>query len=291
MTQFKLSAEQTGRARALVDPALEFLHEWRFPLGTALVRHHWNDGPAGAVLAELSAFQNEDGGFGRGLEVDIKAPASNPFAARLAMADLISLRDRPASPVIDRLGTWLQDDQHPDGDWHFSDAVYAGELPPWFAAWTFPSLNPACCVAGHANRLGIAPPEMRERVARLFAAKASLDDVASGEFYAVLPYVEYLGGIDDVPDRATWLDAVGRVLNSDAAGDGFADAGHFFELALGGGPDLIRRIPEATLSRQADRLLAEVEADGGWPSAYDDAWRPRITASALTVLAKLRDGV
>ncbi len=291
MTHFQLSTRQATRARSLVDPALEFLHERQFPLGMALVRYHWYDGPASDVLAELSTYQNEDGGFGRGLEVDIKAPASNPFAARLAMASMLSLRDRPDSPMVDRLDAWLKDNQAPDGDWHFSDAVYAGELPPWFAAWTFPSLNPSCCLAGHANRLGIATSEMRERVARLFAAKASLDDVASGDFYTLLPYVEYLGGVDDVPDRATWLDAVGRHVSEHAEGDRFADAGHFFDLALGGGPDLVQRIPEGTLSRQADRLLDEVVADGGWPSTYDDAWRPSITASALMVLARLRDGV
>jgi hypothetical protein len=291
MTHFQLSTEQAVRARALIDPALEFLQERHFPLGTALVRHHWGDACASDVLAELSSYQNEDGGFGRGLEVDIKSPASNPFAARLAMAGMLSLRDRPASLVIERLGAWLRDNQHVDGDWHFSEAVYAGELPPWFTAWTFPSLNPACCVAGHANRHGIATPEMLERVARLFAAEASPEDAASGEFYTVLPYVEYLGGVDAVPDRATWLDAVGQNVAGHGEGDGFADAGHFFELALGGGPELVQRIPAETLSRQADRLMAEVEADGGWPSAYDDAWRPSLTASALTMLAMLRDGV
>lgn len=291
MTHFQMTPEQATRARALVEPALGFLHEQRFPLGTAIVRHHWNEGPASDVLDELSEYQNEDGGFGLGLEVDIKAPASNPFAARLAMASIRSLSGHPVSSLIGRLATWLQDNQDADGDWHFSRAVYEGELPPWFAAWTFPSLNPACCVAGHANRLGIATPEMLDRVTRLFADKASLEDAASGDFYTVLPYVEYLGGIDDIPDRTTWLDAVAGNIIRTAEGDKFADAGHFFELALGGGPDLVRRIPEVMLSRQADRLLAEVAADGGWPSAYDDAWRPSLTASALTVLARLRDGI
>jgi len=291
MTHFQLSSDQMTRGRALADPALAFLTEQRYGLGTAVVRHHWHDAPASDVLNELSAYQNDDGGFGRNLEVDIKSPASNPFAARLAMGTLLSLRGRPASPVIDRLGTWLRDNQAPDGDWHFSDAVREGELPPWFAAWSFPSLNPACCLAGHANRLGFATPEMLERVSQLFAEKASLEEAASGEFYNVLPYVEYLGGVDDIPKRETWLDAVARYVNEHAGGEGFADAGHFFELALGGGPDLVCRIPEPTLDRQADRMLEEAERDGGWPSAYDVAWRPSLTALAMTVLAWLRDGV
>lgn len=291
MTHFQLTSDQTIRTRALIDPALAFLNAHQYKLGTALVEHHWRNAPASEVLDELAGYQNEDGGFGRNLEVDIEAPASNPFAARLAMDMLLSLRDRPASPMIAGLETWLRDHQDPDGDWHFSAGVYDGKLPPWFAAWTFPSLNPACCLVGLANQLGMATPEMLERVAHLFAEKSSLEEVGSGEFYDLLPYVEYLGGVGDAPNRETWLDAVARRINEHAGEDGFADAGHFFELALGGGPDLVRRIPVATFTRQTDRLLAEAESDGGWPSAYDAAWRPTLTASAMTVLARLQHGV
>lgn len=290
MTHFQLSAEQTGRARSLVPPARAFLHEHNYGLGESLVQHHWNDGPARDVIDELAAYQNGDGGFGRNLEVDITSPVSNPFAARLAMGMLLTVRDRPSTPLIDRLQAWLRENQHADGDWHFSDEVYEGELPPWFAAWSFPSLNPACCVAGLANRLGIADPEMLDRVAGLFQEKASLEEASTGEFYNVLPYVEYLGGVD-VPERDRWLDAVAENIVSTVAEDKYADAGHFFEHALGDGTDLVRRIPASTWSQQADRLLDEADADGGWPSTYDAAWRPSLTASALTVLARLRDGV
>jgi len=172
MTHFQLSSEQTERASALVTPALSFVLEHTFGLGTALVQYHWHDGAAQDVIDELGTYQNEDGGFGRNLEVDIKSSASNPFAARLAMGILLSLRDRPSSPLIAELEIWLRDNQHADGDWHFSDDVYKGELPPWFAAWSFPGLNPACCIAGLANRLGIASPDMLDRVERLFAENA-----------------------------------------------------------------------------------------------------------------------
>lgn len=290
MTHFRLRSEQMEQARSLVPAALAFLREQQFDLGTALVQHHWNNGSAQEVIDQLAAYQNDDGGFGRSLEVDIKSPVSNPFAARIAMGLLLTLRDRPSVPLLGKLGTWLRDNQHADGDWHFADEVYQGQLPPWFAAWTFPSLNPACCIAGLANQLGIATPEMLERVQRLFVEKASLDEASTGDFYNVLPYVEYLGGVD-VPDRERWLDAVAGNIIRTIEEDKYADAGHFFEHAMGSGPDLVKRIPEAILSRQADRLLNEAEPDGGWPTPYDAAWRPAMTSSSLTVLARLRDGV
>lgn len=289
-SSYRLDSGRIERAEALVDPALAFLKERGYPLGRTLIAYHWRDGAAPDVLDALAAYQNDDGGFGKGLEVDIASPVSNPFAARLAMQVLLSPRDRPSGALVDRLGTWLRETQAEDGDWHFAPEVYDAALPPWFAGWTFPSLNPACCVTGLAIRLGLDTPAMRERVARLFAERASFDDARTGEFYALLPYVEYVG-FGDVDTRDSWLDAIAGNITDTASRGGYADASHFFEHALGGGPELTARIPADMLDAQVDALLAEGEADGGWPSPYDPGWRPWITAEALTVLARLRDGV
>lgn len=130
---FRLDPERIARASPLVDPALGFLESQGHALGKAIVEHHWRGHPADAVLDALTAYQNEDGGFGRELEVDIKAPVSNPFAARLAMHTLLSLRDDPRGPLVDGLAAWLRDAQDEDGDWHFAREVYDAPLPPWFA--------------------------------------------------------------------------------------------------------------------------------------------------------------
>jgi len=287
---YQLDPERIERAGALIDPALQFLTAPKHSLGKVIVEHHWRGAPSDAVLDALAAYQNEDGGFGRELEVDIKAPVSNAFAARLAMHILLDLRQVPKSAVVDSLGEWLQREQHDDGDWHFTREVYDAPLPPWFANWTFPSLNPACCVGGLATRLGISTPEMQERIAPLFARLATLEEARSGDFYNLLPYVEYVptAGLDD---RDTWLDAVATNIITTVHKGGYADAGHFFEHALGGGSALAGRLPAELLTRFADDLIAEQEPDGGWRTPYDPAWRPSQTAAALSTLAKLRDGI
>lgn len=288
-TSFQLDRERIERARELVDPALRFLKEQNDSLGTALAEHLWRDGSSIAVINALAAYQNEDGGFGKGLEVDIKAPVSNPFAARLAMHTLLSLRDEARGPLVDDLAMWLQHAQDEDGDWHFAKEVYDAPLPPWFAAWTFPGLNPACCLTGLAIRLGIATPEMRERVARLFSRQATLDEVRTGEFYNVLPYVEYVP-VANLGDEDVWLDAIATNIIGTTRQGAYADAGHFFEHVLGGGPAIVSRLPSETINAFADSLMTEQEPDGGWPTPYDPGWRPSQTAAALTTLAKLRDG-
>jgi hypothetical protein len=286
LTTFKFTPDQVERANTVAEAALRFEKSVGYPLGVAVVRHHFGDGTAQDVIAELKPFQNADGGFGNGLEVDIASHASNPFAARLAMSVLLSLREAPEDKLVTRLGEWLNSSQADDGDWHFSKEVREDSLAPWFAAWTFPSLNPSCCVTGLGHALGLLSDRTLARTAGLFEEMASPDEARTGEFYNVLPYIEYFSSIEH-PGRDQYRDAISENINSST----YEDASHFFDHALGGGPDLVKRIDASVLSTWADRLLAEPAEDGGWPNPYSESWRPFATAGAVMTLAKLRDGV
>lgn len=287
-----LSQSACDGARRAAERGRQFVAAAGYPLGVAIIDHAWNDGSVDAVLGELGSYQLDDGGFGHGLEVDIASPASNPFATRLAMSVLVTLNvPKTAGRALTAgLKQWLVASQSDDGDWHFSAETKSGELAPWFAGWTFPSLNPACCVAGYANQLGLATPEMLTRVARLFEAEASIESAQTGDFYTLLPYVEYIAGID-WPDRNAFVEATVQGITSADAEGRYADAGHFWEHVLGGGSDIIGRLSTDVLARNATRLLDEQMPDGGWPTPYNDAWRPWITAQSVQTLARLRNGV
>jgi hypothetical protein len=286
MTTFQLSPDQTNAAERVAKAALRFEESVGYPLGVAIVRYHFGDGSAQDVIDELRPFQNADGGFGNGLEVDIASPASNPFAARLVMSVLLSLREVPEDELVTNLGEWINSSQADDGDWHFSKEVREDSLAPWFAGWTFPSLNPSCCVTGLGNALGLLSEQTLTRTAGLFGEKASFDQARTGEFYNLLPYIEYFSSIEH-PGRDRYLVAISENINNGT----YEDAGHYFDHALGAGPDLVKRLDATALSTWAVRLLAEPAEDGGWPNPYSESWRPFATAGAVMTLAKLRNGV
>jgi hypothetical protein len=289
MTEPIFTDDRLARIRDAADRAIPFLESSDYPLGVAWVRHRWHDGPARDVLEALEPYQQPDGGF-RGLEVDIKAPVSNAFAGRLAMQVLLSLRERDGSGIAEPLGAWYARNQNPDGDWHFPPEVYEHDLAPWFVAWEFPSLNPACCVAGLTHALGIATPAMLARVARLWEERATLDAARSGDFYPMLPIVEYVAHID-IPERETWLDALAEGVARGIAANSFGDAEHALEHAVGGGPGLLARLERNDLVKVIEAVLADQKGDGGWPTPYDPAWRPWFSASSLALLSKLHHTV
>jgi hypothetical protein len=72
-----LGQDAFHRARA-------YLFEHGRPLDRERFRYHFESGSADAVMAELEAYQNGDGGFGHGIEADIRAADSSPIATATA---------------------------------------------------------------------------------------------------------------------------------------------------------------------------------------------------------------
>ena len=282
---YALNHDQLNRAHTAAHNALRFSDAEQALLPTAIIRHLWFDGAVHHVANALARYQTADGGFGNRLEPDIHAPESNPFAARIAMQYLRLVPDAFTADIRVGLKDWLVANQHIDGDWHFSEETRAGFLQPWFENWTFPSLNPACSIAGLAESLGLSTSTMLDRTANLFSDRASIDEAQTADFYTLLPYVEYSLGTS-LPDG--YPHAIAANVTRTAEADGYEDADHFFTHALGGSSDITSRIPDEQFALYTDQLLDAQQGDGGWPTPYDPAWRPWTTASAMITLARLR---
>ncbi|MGH2560831.1 MAG: hypothetical protein ACRDJH_17340 [Thermomicrobiales bacterium] len=269
------------------DKAISFLDRQGRPLDAALTRYVCASGPRDAVIAELAKYQNKDGGFGRNLEVDIKAPDSQPFAARMALHVLHVVGANRDEPIVQHLEGWLEREQDEDGCWRFSPGVYEHDLASWFKAWQFPSLNPALDLAGAAAQIGIGSERLHSRVAALADRLASLEAVDSADFYTLLPYVEYFPWVDH-PRREQYVERIAARIEHVARAGGYDDAQHFFEHLGPRDGDLARRLPPDLIANQLDRLRAEQQDDGGWPTPYDQAWGSWATATNAITLQQYK---
>jgi hypothetical protein len=74
----KLTEEAFGRAR-------EFIYENARPLDRSLFSYLFEEGPREDVVKELSKFQNSDGGYGHGLESDIRLKTSSPIVTSVGL--------------------------------------------------------------------------------------------------------------------------------------------------------------------------------------------------------------
>lgn len=269
-----------------VAAAQAFLEREGREIDRARFAYHFLGGTQDALTDALTAYQNPDGGFGRGLEVDIAAPDSNPFATDIALSICIEAGVPASHPLVARTVAYLEESQDPDGDWHFTPGVYQHALAPWFQGWTFPSLNPSCTLASRLRRLGVTSPQLFSRVESLFAAKATPADLLGDQYYAVMPYAFYFMDEWEHPQRDLYISGVlWWLIRQDAQGT-LPDAAHFFAYAGSPKSYVARNLPPALLRAQLERLQAEQEEDGGWPSPYDPRWRPPTTVDSMITLRR-----
>lgn len=72
--------------------------------------YHFGKASQEELLAVLGRYQNPDGGF-FGLEVDIKAPASNPFATELALLICLQANIAREQELLQRVVQYLETTQ------------------------------------------------------------------------------------------------------------------------------------------------------------------------------------
>lgn len=250
----------------------------------ARFRFHFAGGAQEEVLTALGKYQNVDGGFGHGLEPDITAPVSNPFAMELALLACQQAGVPSDHPLLTRAVAYLEESQYEDGSWRFAPEVYAHELAPWFQGWEWPNLNPAGPIAGLLRQLGLGSPRLHARVATLFDQLARPEDLLGDEFYGVRPYALYALPDGKHPHQELYRAGTLWWLIRQHLEGKIADAPHFFEYARTPQTYTARHLPQNILAAQLDRLAAEQAEDGGWPSPYAEHWRGPITVQSLLIL-------
>lgn len=246
----------------------------------ALFTYHFHEGSRDEVLETLGRYQNADGGFGHGLEPDIRAPDSNPFATELALHICLSAETPPDHPLLRRTVEYLEDAQDEEGNWRFSPGVYEHPLAPWFQGWTWPALNPSCTIAGYLTALGLGSDRLHARVAALFDRLARPDGLLSDDYYTVRPYAYYFLPAWEHPRRELYLSGVlWWLLRQGVRGKEMP-----FDFIRSRDTYTGRLLPDGAIETGLDAIERAQLEDGGWPTPYDPHWRGWTTVENLLVL-------
>jgi hypothetical protein len=267
-----------------IQSAGQFLAAHGRDIDRARFAYHFGDGTQQEIIRALAPYQNDDGGFGHALEVDIRAPTSNPFATEIALLICLQAGIAPTHELLAHTVKYLERSQDADGGWRLHPEVFEYELASWFQAWQWPALNPTCTLAGLLKELGLGSPQLHVRAEALFARMARAEDLLTDDFYSVRPYAYLFLPEHPHPQRELYLSGVLWWLIRQHAAGTIADGGHFFEYVRGPHTFIGRLLPGAILEQRLDLLAAEQAGDGGWPSSYDSRWRPWITVQNLLTL-------
>jgi hypothetical protein len=288
-------SEQLIGARGFMAGHARLLDRRRFEL-------LFDGADAEPVLAALSAYRNADGGYGHGLEPDLRAPESQPAAAFHAFEVLADVAP-VTTPAAVELCDWLDAVSLPDGGLPFALPIEdpRGSAPFWAQAdpRTF-SLQITAIVTAHANRVaahdpGVAGhPWLARATSCCLAAIDALE--AAPAAYELAFAVRFLDAVHDRERAAPrLLERLGEFVPRDGrlrVTGGLADeALRPVDLAAEPGRPARALLDDAAVAADLERLAAEQDEDGGWSvdfQSYSPAaaleWRGYATVRALSIL-------
>ncbi|MFD3521511.1 hypothetical protein [Streptomyces sp. NPDC058653] len=264
-----------------------------------------DSGTPAAVVTALDAYRNGDGGYGWGLEPDLRSALSQPVGALLAF----EVFEECAPAVFSRttqLCDWLGSITRPDGGLPFAlpmtGAEAVGSAPFWAEADPdVSSLHMTSELAAAAHRVGRHDPAVRDHPwlarATAFCRERILELDRPPhviEFRFVLDFLDTVHGSHEwapveLARLAGFLPKDGSPLP--VAGGGEGEALRLLDFSPRPGRPLRALLDPSAVEGELDRLAADQREDGGWSidwAAHSAAaaleWRGYATVRALTIL-------
>ena len=259
-------------------------------------------GDIDATRAALNAYRNPDGGYGSGLEPDLRAVESQPVAAMHAFEVLAEMG--PASfPESVALCEWLASVALDDGGLTFALPLAdpAGCAPFWAGAdHSTSSLHITAAVTGYAWKVarhdpGVAAHPWLERSTR-YCMRAIATSEEPGHALELMYVLRFLDAVmDREPEAGPQLERLGRFIPESGvlpvAGGLEDEVLRPLDLAPEPGSPARTLFDASAIEKDLDRLEQSRAEDGGWPlgwQAYSPAaaveWRGYLTIAALSVL-------
>jgi len=152
--------------QAAFQRAKNFIMEQGRALDQRRFEFHFENGSADAVLAALSPYQNDDGGFGHSLEPDIRTPASSAIVTTIGFQILREIQ-APVSHIVVQKGIQYFIDTYDESQqvWHIvPPEVDAAPHAPW---WNYESttesfgrflVNPRAEIVGYLHEFSDGVP-------------------------------------------------------------------------------------------------------------------------------------
>jgi hypothetical protein len=260
------------------------------------------DADAAGVLAALDGYRNDDGGYGWGLEADLRSPESQPAAAMHAfevMADVAPVTTPRAVELCD----WLERHSLADGGLPFvlPTADPAGNAPWWSGAdASVSSLQTTAQVAANAHLVARHDEAVAGHPWLARATEWCLDTIsrldAAPHAYVLLFALRFLDAVADAAAEASpLLDHLARFVPADGVvpveGGTETEVLRPLDFAPTPGRPARRLFGESRITDELARLAGEQQPDGGWTVDYASSspaaaldWRGYVTVRAVRLL-------
>jgi hypothetical protein len=269
-TRHTLTPDRLARARRFLSQGARLLERLRF-------EYLFGHGKAEPALRTLSGYQNPDGGFGHGLEPDLRGPESEPVPAWTALGILDEL-NAVRGPMLGGILRYVAKTEARGGGLPFVFPA-ASDFPhaPWWESGpgrVHGSLNPTAGVAALLHKNTVRTQWLEPVDDWCWKRIDRLREANPYELRVVLAFLDWS---PDRPRAERTLDRLrplirrAEVVELDAGKDG--EAFRPLDYAPIPGSLSSSLFSEREVSDHLDRIVRDQRPDGGWGVNFP-IWTP-----------------
>jgi len=264
-----LSMNQIGKIK-------DFIFRYGRLLERRLFSYFFEDGNKDDVIKALIAYQNQDGGFGNGIEPDLLCPDSTAIGAETAMyiLDLLGYRN---NDIIDQLSNWIIKEQNEEGYIkHPPNNIYDYPFQKW---WSNPDDLRILALSGFLKKWGFKDIILFDKV-KCFYLCNSLPDELTFYDYPYFIYLKYLGESEE--EKMTFQRIIKQLPNL------FEDNKEHYPLFGRHWYHALDNVDEKVVENELNNYFNGLKDDGGLKISYENLpwWRPIWTLDGL-IIAKI----
>ncbi|WP_334073353.1 hypothetical protein [Paenibacillus sp. A14] len=289
-----------GLTTDVLERGGEFIYRHARLLDRMRYAYDFENGTKEQVLGALRPYQNRDGGFGNGLEPDMRCPDSQPVTTETALMVIREVNGWN-SELMDGILKYLKELTLEGGGFpRATTAVNAYPHAPW---WTtekdgVPSLNPTGSILGMLMSQRVRIDFFEEDWFRSSVEYVwrSLERSLPGDYHDAAQWIAFLEHVPDPEGRGAdcrkrldeWLTGP-QGIEKDPHAQGYVHK--VLDYAPAPGSYVSRLISSEEITLHLNWLVGEQQEDGGWNISFpavspagEQEWRGWLTVQNLKTL-------
>ncbi len=233
----------------------------------------------------ILCYKNPDGGFGHGLEHDLKAPQSNPLALEYLLG-VMKHSGMPAGSILDGAADWVEGQMDERGDLRNPPETRDFPLAPWWQEMGGQTMPDS--IVGNLIHFGCATPTLIEKAKNWTLNHYSPENIKENKwlFMAYHTY-DFFFAVDDLPNLADFQQATvdNIVACAIAAPENQVDS--LFAFAPTPDSMIAGALPDGLLDRFLNLLSDGQQDEGHWLDQHNlPQWYPITTINVLLALKR-----
>jgi hypothetical protein len=248
-----------------------------------LFAHLFGGAPLAHVLQCLACYKNPDGGWGHGLEHDVKTPDSHPLAMEFALHIFRTMGVNPRN-LFNDAPEWLEAHRGEDGSLLNPPSVLQYPCAEWWQP-DCGQVKPASIV-GNLMRLAVCTPSLAESTCKWVSEHLTLEKVKSNDWlFSAYHAYDYFTHVEDFPSVDIYRKAI--IDNIIALAEAAPPEQYYQFFLFAPSPDslLARATPPKLLKRMLNTLQSTQQDDGAWHDQHNlphwYSWTTLVVLNAL----------